>query len=54
MLHPFIATHEDVRERFLGEGYVANQVDHPGAVSVLDDDLTPDGAPFLVMELLDG
>ncbi|HEY8075497.1 MAG TPA: serine/threonine-protein kinase [Labilithrix sp.] len=54
MLHPFIASHEDVRERFLREGYVANQVDHPGAVSVLDDDITADGAPFLVMELLDG
>jgi serine/threonine-protein kinase len=54
MLHPFIAAHADVRERFLREGYVANQVDHPGAVSVLDDDITPDGAPFLVMELLDG
>jgi eukaryotic-like serine/threonine-protein kinase len=54
MLHPFIAAHEDVRERFLREGYVANQVEHPGAVSVLDDDITADGAPFLVMELLDG
>ena len=54
MLHPFIATHADVRERFLREGYVANQVDHPGAVSILDDDVTGDGAPFLVMELLDG
>lgn len=54
MLHPFIASHADVRERFLREGYVANQVDHPGAVSILDDDLTPDGAPFLVMELLEG
>ncbi|MBX3186363.1 MAG: serine/threonine protein kinase [Labilithrix sp.] len=54
MLHPFIAAHADVRERFLREGYVANQVDHPGAVSVLDDDITSDGAPFLVMELLEG
>ena len=54
MLHPFIATHSDVRERFLREGYVANQVDHPGAVSILDDDVTSDGAPFLVMELLEG
>src|SRR5256885_9217446 len=54
MLHPFIAAHEDVRERFLREGYVANQVEHVGAVSVLDDDITADGAPFLVMELLDG
>src|SRR3954464_9741149 len=54
MLHPFIAAHADVRERFLREGYVANQVDHPGAVSVLDDDMTADNAPFLVMELLEG
>ena len=54
MLHPFIATHADVRERFLREGYVANQVEHPGAVSILDDDITGDGAPFLVMELLEG
>src|SRR4051794_10079740 len=54
MLHSFIAAHADVRERFLREGYVANQVDHPGAVSVLDDDVTPDGAAFLVMELLEG
>jgi serine/threonine-protein kinase len=54
MLHPFIAAHADVRERFLREGYVANQVDHPGAVSVLDDDTTSDGAAFLVMELLEG
>jgi serine/threonine protein kinase len=54
MLHPYIATHADVRERFLREGYVANQVDHPGAVSILDDDVTADGAPFLVMELLEG
>jgi serine/threonine-protein kinase len=54
MLHPAIASHADVRDRFLREGYVANQVDHPGAVSILDDDQTADGAPFLVMELLEG
>jgi serine/threonine-protein kinase len=54
MLHPHIATNVDVRERFLREGYVANQVEHRGAVQVLDDDTTPDGAAFIVMELLDG
>ena len=26
LLHPYIAMHGDVRERFLREGYVANQV----------------------------
>jgi eukaryotic-like serine/threonine-protein kinase len=41
-------------ERFLREGYVANKIEHPGAVAILDDDVTPDGVPFLVMELLTG
>jgi len=54
VLHPEFSEHQDVRERFLREGYVANKVGHPGAVSVLDDDLTEDGQPFLVMELLEG
>ena len=54
LLHPEIAHHSDIRGRFLREGYVANQVKHPGAVSVLDDDSTEDGGSFLVMELLRG
>lgn len=54
MLHDFLAAQTEVRERFLREGYVANQVEHPGVVSILDDDVSPDGAPFLVMELLEG
>ncbi len=45
---------ESMRERFLREGYLANKVDHPGAVRVLDDDVAEDGAAFLVMELLAG
>src|SRR5580693_4762176 len=54
MLHPHIAANESIRQRFLREGYVANRVEHRGAVQVLDDDKTTDGAVFLVMELLDG
>ncbi len=45
---------EEFRCRFLREGYIANRVNHPGAVRVLDDDVTTDGRAFLVMELLDG
>jgi eukaryotic-like serine/threonine-protein kinase len=41
-------------ERFRREGYIANQVNHPGAVRVLDDDVDDDGTPYLVMELLVG
>ncbi|WP_437522452.1 protein kinase [Sorangium sp. So ce726] len=45
---------EEARSRFLREGYVANRVEHPGIVRVLDDDVTDDGSVFLVMELLEG
>jgi serine/threonine-protein kinase len=54
LLMPMFAAHTEIRERFLREGYVANKVDHPGSVSVFDDGITEDGAPFLVMELLEG
>ena len=54
MLHPELSIHGDSKQRFLREGYVANSVDHPGAVSVLDDDVADDGAAFIVMELLSG
>jgi serine/threonine-protein kinase len=54
VLHPHLASIAEVRERFLREGYVANRVEHPGAVGVLDDDVTEDGLVFFVMDLLDG
>jgi serine/threonine-protein kinase len=54
VLHPHLASIPEVRSRFLREGYLANRVAHPGAVSVLDDDITDDGDVFLLMELLEG
>ena len=54
MLHPHLTRETDLRERFLREGYAANAVGHPGAVSVLDDDADDDGTVYLVMELLEG
>jgi serine/threonine-protein kinase len=54
MLHAELSYLDDVRARFLREGYVANTVGHPGALEVLDEDVAEDGAAFLVMELLDG
>src|SRR5262245_6510777 len=54
MLHLELSTDGDARTRFLREGYLANRVAHPGAVSVLDDDTAEDGSAFLVMELLEG
>jgi len=54
MLHPELSRRDDLRARFLREGYAANSVRHSGAVAVLDDDTAEDGAAFLVMELLEG
>ncbi|MGK3979209.1 serine/threonine-protein kinase [Sorangium sp. So ce118] len=54
MLRRELSGDEEARSRFLREGYVANRVDHPGIVRVLDDDVTDDGSVFLVMELLEG
>ena len=54
MLHPELSIDETVKTRFLREGYAANTVGHVGAVAVYDDDVSPDGAAFLVMELLQG
>ncbi len=54
MLHPEYSALNEVKRRFLREGYVANTVMHTGVVRVLDDDVTEDGAAFLVMDLLIG
>ncbi|HEX3850717.1 MAG TPA: serine/threonine-protein kinase [Polyangiaceae bacterium] len=54
ILHAEISVDENARQRFLMEGYAANQVGHRGAVAADDDGLTEDGVAFLVMELLEG
>jgi eukaryotic-like serine/threonine-protein kinase len=54
ILHPDLTRSDQNRERFLAEGYAANRVSHPGAVTVRDEGTTDDGAVFLVMDLLRG
>jgi serine/threonine-protein kinase len=54
VLHHDMSQDPETRKRFLREGYVANAVNHPGVVRVLDDDVTEDGCAFIVLELLDG
>ncbi|HEY1960190.1 MAG TPA: serine/threonine-protein kinase [Polyangiaceae bacterium] len=54
LLHPEMSRDEDVRRRFVREGYIANRVKHPGVVRIIDDDVDDDGVAFLVMELLEG
>jgi serine/threonine protein kinase len=54
LLHPEFSSRSDVRVRFLREGQAANAVNHPGVVTVIDDDVAENGAAFLVMEFLEG
>src|SRR5579871_554374 len=44
MLHGDLGHEDEVKRRFLQEGYAANAIQHDGAVSVLDDDVAPDGS----------
>lgn len=52
MLHRELAEDARVRARFLEEGLIANRVEHPAVVRVLDDDDSDE--PFLVLELVEG
>jgi serine/threonine protein kinase len=54
ILHAELSREPGVRERFLREGYVANKSDHKGRVPVLDDAVSEQDEPYLVMELLEG
>ncbi len=54
VLHPDLSRDPEMRARFLREGYVANTIQHPGVVRVIDDDAGEDGCVFLVMDLLEG
>jgi serine/threonine protein kinase len=54
ILHPEAAKSKEVCLRFEREAQAVNRFRHPGAVEIRDIDVTEDGAPFLVMELLAG
>jgi serine/threonine-protein kinase len=53
-LHPELAARHDVVERFLREGRAAAALRGENVCRVSDVGITETGAPFLVMELLDG
>jgi eukaryotic-like serine/threonine-protein kinase len=55
LLRPEYAGHDETTARFRAEARHAAQLAHPGIVQVYDYGLAgPEGAPFLVMELVDG
>jgi serine/threonine-protein kinase len=53
LLHAELSRDDHIKGRFLREGYVANKVQHPSVVTILDDEDEGD-LVFLVMELLEG
>ncbi len=54
ILHPELSAIDTARTRFIREAYAVNAVEHPGMVSIIDDDIDEDGCIFLVMDLLEG
>ncbi|MEM9193232.1 MAG: serine/threonine-protein kinase [Myxococcota bacterium] len=53
-LHAHLASHEDVVRRFLNEARAVNEIGHENILEIYDFGQFEDGAPFLVMELLEG
>jgi eukaryotic-like serine/threonine-protein kinase len=54
LLHAEFSRRGDMLERFLREARAAAAIGNPHIIRVHDCDVTPDGRPFLVMELLEG
>ena len=54
LLHSDVLELRSSVQRFLNEARAINRVRHPGLVEIFEFGELPDGAPYLVMELLGG
>jgi serine/threonine-protein kinase len=54
ILLPEVAAHPELRARFEREARAAAQLRNPHVARMLDVDLMANGAPYIVMELLEG
>jgi eukaryotic-like serine/threonine-protein kinase len=54
VIHPELASNEEMIARFFNEARAVTQIGHQNIVDVQDFGQTPDGDSFIVMELLEG
>ncbi|MEM7153929.1 MAG: protein kinase [Myxococcota bacterium] len=54
VLHPWLASEEKYRQRFMREARAASRIKHPNVVEILDCGKTPNDSVYLVMEFLHG
>jgi serine/threonine protein kinase len=54
VLLPELSANKQLLQRFLNEARAANAIHHPNIIEILDSGTTPEGVPYLVMELLEG
>jgi serine/threonine-protein kinase len=54
ILKPELSNNPTVRERFRREAKSGQMIAHPNVIEIFDQGETPDGVPYIVMELLDG
>ena len=54
VLHPELARDGELVRRFLNEARAASAIRHPSIVQVFDAGVTPEGAPYILMEFLEG
>jgi serine/threonine-protein kinase len=54
VLHPHLAMHPSVKQRFLNEASAASRADHENIVQIFDGGITDEGYCYSVMELLRG
>ena len=54
VLHPALAQDAELVRRFLNEARAASAIRHPNIIEVFDAGGTPEGAPYILMEFLEG
>jgi len=54
VLHAALAQDPELVRRFLNEARAASAICHPNIIEIFDAGLTPEGAPYILMEFLEG